>query len=69
MNAREQLIEVMQNFNPDVPTLKWEFGYWGETINQWYKKGLPRVNPAKIPDTYTSVSSSVYTKSWNAVNK
>ncbi|MHB1484697.1 MAG: uroporphyrinogen decarboxylase family protein [Saccharofermentanales bacterium] len=69
MNAREQFIEVMQNFNPDVPTLKWEFGYWGETINKWYQKGLPRINPAKIPDRYTSISSSVYTKSWNAHNK
>ena len=28
MNARERFHEVM-NFNADVATMKWEFGYWG----------------------------------------
>jgi hypothetical protein len=31
MNARERFLEVM-NFNANVPTVKWEFGYWGETL-------------------------------------
>lgn len=69
MNARERFIEVMKNFNPNVPTLKWEFGYWGETINKWYKSGLPCKNQAVIPNGYTSVSSSIYTKSWTCNNK
>lgn len=69
MNARERFIEVMKNFNTGVPALKWEFGYWGETINNWYRSGLPKKNPAVIPNTYTSVSSSVYTKSWTSRNK
>ena len=69
MNARERFLEVMKNFNTGIPTLKWEFGYWGETINNWYKSGLPRLNPAEIPNTYTSVSSSIYTKSWTCDNK
>lgn len=69
MNAREKFLEVMKNFNTTVPTLKWEFGYWGETMNSWYREGLPKVNQASIPTEYTSISSSVYTKSWTSNNK
>jgi hypothetical protein len=69
MNARERFLEVMKNFNTSVPTMKWEFGYWGGTINNWYKSGLPKRNPAVIPNTYTSASSSIYTKSWTCENR
>lgn len=69
MNTRERFLEVMKNFNTSVPTMKWEFGYWGETLNNWYRSGLPKKYPAAIPDTYTSVSSSIYTKSWTCENK
>ncbi len=69
MNTRERFIEVMKNFNTSVPTMKWEFGYWGETLNNWYKDGLPKNNFSKIPSEYTSTSSSIYTKSWIADNK
>lgn len=69
MNARERFIEVMKNFNTSAPSLKWEFGYWGGTINKWYQSGLPQIKPAKIPDRYTSVLSSIYTKSWTSENK
>ena len=40
MNTRERFLEVMKNFNTSVPSLKWEFGYWGGTINKWYKKAF-----------------------------
>jgi len=69
MNTRERFLEVMLHKNPHVPALKWEFGYWGGTVNNWYASGLPRRNPAVIPDAYTTVSSSLYTKSWTAHNK
>lgn len=69
MNERERFIEVMKNFNKGVPTLKWEFGYWGETINNWYKQGLPREKYSVIPETYKTTSSSIYTKSWTCNNK
>jgi len=69
MNTRERFLEVMHHFNPDVPSLKWEFGYWGGTVNNWYRTGLPRVNPAAIPDGYTTISSSIYTRSWTCKNK
>jgi len=68
MNTRERFLETMLNFNTGVPAMKWEFGYWGETINNWYKQGLPKINPPKIPDTYTTISASVYTKSWLSKN-
>lgn len=58
-----------RDFNTDVTTLKWEFGYWGETINNWYASGLPKNNPAEIPETYTTPTSSLYTKAWNYENK
>lgn len=54
MNTRERFIETM-NFNPNVHSLKWEFGYWGETVENWYKCGLPMKNysashiPLSIP--------------------
>ncbi len=69
MNLRERFLEVMLNFNTGVPTMKWEFGYWGETINNWYRAGLPIKVPAHIPDTYTSPTASLYTKTWTCENK
>lgn len=69
MNTRERFLEVVKNFNAGVPTMKWEFGYWGETLNLWYQSGLPKNNPPSIPNTYTTVSSSIYTKSWTCENK
>ncbi|MHB1485245.1 MAG: uroporphyrinogen decarboxylase family protein [Saccharofermentanales bacterium] len=68
MNTRERFVEVMKNFNTNVPSMKWEFRYWGETINNWYDSGLPKVNPAKIPDEITTISSSIYTTSWLSRN-
>ena len=69
MNERERFLEVMVNHNTNVRTLKWEFGYWGGTMNNWYKQGLPKKNYAQIPTEYTTPSSSIYTKTWLAENK
>jgi uroporphyrinogen decarboxylase len=63
MNTRERFLEVM-NFNTDVRTLKWEFGYWGDTINNWYAQGLPKVEPPKIPSEVTTPTSTLYTAAW-----
>ena len=68
MNLRERFLAAMVDFDPHVATMKWEFGYWGETINNWYREGLPKQASAIIPTTYTSISSSVYTKSWTCNN-
>ena len=69
MNTRERFLEVLKNHNPNVRSLKWEFGYWGQTLNNWYKQGLPRNNWAEISKEYTAVGSSLYTYVWNCNNK
>ena len=63
MNTRERFLEVM-NFNTDVRSLKWEFGFWGENVNQWYEEGLPKKYGTNIPTNLTTVSASVYTTAW-----
>jgi uroporphyrinogen decarboxylase len=47
LNARERFHAVM-NFDTSVRTLKWEFGYWADTLKRWYDEGLPRSEG--IPD-------------------
>ena len=68
MNLREQFHEVM-NFNTSVPTIKWEFGYWGETIDKWYDEGLPKVNYPHIPENISTPTSHLYAYAWKSVNK
>ncbi len=68
MNTRQRFLESMKNFNTDVPTMKWEFGYWGETINRWYRAGLPRRNPPKLPREITTPTASLYVPAWNSDN-
>ena len=69
MNARERFLEIMK-FNTAVPTLKWEFGYWGETIDNWYASGLPRRNYPALPspaDPAQTPTSHLYAPAWNSV--
>ncbi len=40
MNARELFNSIM-SFKSVERTLKWEFGYWIDTLQRWYKEGLP----------------------------
>ncbi len=63
MNARERFLEVC-NFNPHVRTLKWEFGYWGETIKNWYGQGLPQRHYPALPAEITTPTSSLYIPAW-----
>jgi hypothetical protein len=66
MNLRERFHEVM-NFNTSVHSIKWEFGYWGETIDNWYKQGLPRKD-YPVPDaTITTPTSSLYSRAWTSI--
>jgi uroporphyrinogen decarboxylase len=64
MNTRERFLEVM-SFNPNVRSLKWEFGYWGETINNWYKEGLAKESYPKIETNITTPTSTLYTYAWS----
>ena len=63
MNSRERFLEVM-HFNTDVRSMKWEFGFWGENINQWYQEGLPRKFGTNVPTNLTTVAASLYTTAW-----
>lgn len=69
MNLRERFLEIMRNLNTNIRSIKWEFGYWGKTINNWYKQGLPKKNPAAIPSKFNSSTASLYTKAWTCENK
>jgi len=41
MTVRDRFHAVMRS-EPGVRTLLWEFGYWTEAIDQWYRQGLRR---------------------------
>ncbi len=64
MNTRERFHEIM-HFNTSVHSLRWEFGYWGETIDNWYSQGLPRKDYPVLEKTITTPTSSLYSKAWN----
>jgi uroporphyrinogen decarboxylase len=63
MNSRERFLETMR-FNPTVSAPKWEFGYWGATIERWYAEGLPERNYPAIPTRIETTSTSLYTTAW-----
>lgn len=63
MNTRERFHEVM-NFNTDVRSLKWEFGFWGQNMKEWYEEGLPKKHGTPIPTNITTVNASLYTTAW-----
>ena len=66
MNVRERFHEVM-NFNPDVHSIKWEFGYWGKTINDWYDQGLFRKQYPVLDKRITTPTSSLYSPAWTCM--
>jgi uroporphyrinogen decarboxylase len=66
MNTRERFLEVLAG-NPDVRSLKWEFGYWGETVDNWYAAGLPRVHYPELQRSVTTPTSSLYLPAWRSV--
>ena len=64
MNSRERFLEVM-SFNPNVRACKWEFGYWGGTVNRWYQEGLPEKNYPAIATKIATIHSTVFTTAWS----
>ncbi|MHC4442429.1 MAG: uroporphyrinogen decarboxylase family protein [Planctomycetota bacterium] len=68
MNARERFLEIM-NFNTGVPSLKWEFGYWGGTVHRWYEQGLPKKHYPKLPPEITTPTSTLYLPCWRSFDK
>ena len=41
MNTREKFLAILE-FNKKVTVPDWEFGYWGGTLERWYREGLPK---------------------------
>ena len=71
MTARERFHEIM-NFNTGVPTLKWEFGYWGETLDNWYRDGLPKKKYPELPAPNSpdkTPTSHLYAPAWTCVQQ
>jgi len=68
MNARERFLEVL-DFSPGVHTLKWEFGYWGETIDNWYAQGLAKKNYPAVNRTLTTPTASLYAPAWLSIGQ
>jgi len=64
MNTREKFIETA-HFNKSANALKWEFGYWGATIERWYNEGLPKINYPTIPTNIINTTASLYTTVWS----
>ncbi len=67
MTVRERFLEVMKNFNTGVAAPKWEFGYWGRTVENWYEEGLPRNNYPELQYDVTTPTSSLYMPCWNSI--
>lgn len=67
MRLRDRFLEVMLNFNTDVSAPKWEFGYWGKTIDNWYEEGLQKKSYPKIPTDVTTPTASLYNPCWHSV--
>ena len=57
----------MENFNTGVAAPKWEFGYWGRTIENWYEEGLPLRNYPELQRNVTTPTSSLYMPCWNSI--
>ena len=49
------------SFNKKASPNKWEFGFWGLTIEKWYEQGLPQKNYPHIPLNIINTTSSLYT--------
>ena len=54
------------SFNPKAIPPKWEFGYWGENYENWYREGLPRRRYPAIPKP-TNTHTALYYPCWRSV--
>jgi hypothetical protein len=44
MNTREKFISIL-NCDKKAHAPDWEFGFWFDTLERWYKEGLKKENP------------------------
>lgn len=70
MNARERLRRITER-DDRARSLKWEFGYWGKTLENWYADGLPKKGYPRLPrpdDEGRTPTSHLYSTAWNSVH-
>jgi uroporphyrinogen decarboxylase len=66
MTELERFKAVM-NFEKGVKAPRWEFGYWGGTVDRWYDEGLPKRKYPQIVDKITTPTSSLYAPCWQSI--
>jgi hypothetical protein len=68
MNVRERFLLTMTDFRARVSPPKWEFGYWGENIENWYAEGLSRRRYPQLPHGTSTPTSSLYLPCWKSIH-
>lgn len=68
MNTRERFLRLLA-FERGVHSLKWEFGYWGEALDNWYAHGLPKTNYPAVGGSTTTPTASLYAPAWLSLGK
>ena len=69
MNAKERFCKLVKR-DSSTRSLKWEFGYWGKTVENWYAEGMPKKGYPRLPrpdDEGTTPTSHLYSTAWNSV--
>jgi len=64
MTARERFRNVMRG-DAGTGSLKWEYAYWGATLNRWYEEGLPRKQFVQRSPPPSTPTSSLYLAAYN----
>jgi len=65
VTTREAFLATCE-FQPAVPP-KWEFGYWGETVDNWYASGLPRNHYPTLETTVRTPTSGLMLPAWRTI--
>jgi len=65
VTTREAFLATCE-FQPVVPP-KWEFGYWGETVDNWYDSGLPRNHYPTLERTVRTPTSGLMLPAWRTI--
>ena len=65
MTSREKFLAACEF--KKAPPPKWEFGYWGETIDNWYDQGLMKKQYPEIDRDITTPTRSMFLPAWQTV--
>lgn len=65
MTVREKFLATCEFKR--VPPPKWEFGYWGETIDNWYASGLPKKKYPRLDDEISTPTRDMFLPAWKMI--